>query len=401
MREPPSEPSPSEPWDDLFRIVAQLPFLGALGRDLAQLRALLYERRALRLMAIGARGSGRTSLANALLRLPAIPRAERDIVPRDAWIRVDAAGRRIDWMEVDAGSLDARRAATLRRALDEAPVDLVLLVVRADVAEQEGRGALEALGQLDAIIAATGAKRPPVLGVLTHADRLAVAEQGPDGMRCFADGLGSIDAAAKALERLLEDSRTSPFARPIPVSIGGNGEGAHARVWNVAELARAIHAAAPTQTKVEAARALAVPPAVRRELARTIVGHCAAAAVTIGLMPLPFSDALLLLPLQGMMVSAVAYIAGQPWNRRASLEWLASVGVMGGAALGLRWGAQQLVKLVPGAGSLVSGSIAGVGTLAIGRSAIAYFVDGPGQREPWLAPTSEGDRERQARTATG
>ena len=52
---------------------------------------------------------------------------------------------------------------------------------------------------------------------------------------------------------------------------------------------------------------------------------------------------------------------------------------MAGAGLGLRWGAQQLVKLVPGAGSIVGAGVASAGTLAIGRSAMAYFIDGPGQ----------------------
>ena len=52
--------------------------------------------------------------------------------------------------------------------------------------------------------------------------------------------------------------------------------------------------------------------------------------------------------------------------------------VVGGAGMGLRWGAQQLAKLVPGAGSLVGAGVAGAGTLAIGRSAMAYFIDGPG-----------------------
>ena len=102
--------------------------------------------------------------------------------------------------------------------------------------------------------------------------------------------------------------------------------------------------------------------------------------MTIGLAPIPFSDAILLMPLQGLMVTGIAYVAGQPWDRRAALEWLGSVGLMGGAAIGLRWSAQQLLKLVPGAGTLVSASIAGAGTLAIGRSAIVYFIDGPGSR---------------------
>jgi uncharacterized protein (DUF697 family) len=52
--------------------------------------------------------------------------------------------------------------------------------------------------------------------------------------------------------------------------------------------------------------------------------------------------------------------------------------VVGGAGLGLRWTAQQLVKLVPGAGSIVSASIAGAGTTALGKSAMTYFLGVPG-----------------------
>ena len=34
------------------------------------------------------------------------------------------------------------------------------------------------------------------------------------------------------------------------------------------------------------------------------------------------------------------------------------------------------MKLIPGAGSIVSASVAAAGTVALGHSAIAYFVDG-------------------------
>ena len=42
----------------------------------------------------------------------------------------------------------------------------------------------------------------------------------------------------------------------------------------------------------------------------------------------------------------------------------------------MRWAVQQIVKLVPGAGSMISASVAAAGTAALGHSAVAYFVDG-------------------------
>ena len=120
----------------------------------------------------------------------------------------------------------------------------------------------------------------------------------------------------------------------------------------------------------------------KEELARLVVQRCAFVAVTVGLAPVPFADAFLLIPLQGVMITAVAYIAGQPWDARAGAEWLGSVGVMGGAAFGLRWRGRQAVKAFPGAGTLLSASIAGSGTMGMGLSAIAYFIEGPGSRRP-------------------
>lgn len=387
---PPAPPPPGE-LDDLFAIVDRLPFLGALKKDLTQLRQLLYDRRTPRVLAIGAAGSGRTSLANSLLRLPALPLGEHPAAPADAWIRIDAGGRHLDWLEVASGPLEGGRRATVRRALDESVPDVVVVVVRADAPETEGASARETLGEIHAMLADQKLARPPTVGVVTHVDRVAKPEATEEGGARFAtEDLARLDAATLALKKQLESGGGEKLKRPVPVLAGGELGGPERPLrWNVEEAAAAIHGALPDEASVEAVRALAVPVELRRELARTVVNHCAAAAVTVGLMPVPFSDAIVLMPLQGVMVSGVAYLAGQPWDRRAALEWLGSVGVMGGAAFGLRWGAQQLVKLIPGAGTLVSGSVAGAGTLAIGRSAIAYFVDGPGAREPRLLLPSD------------
>jgi uncharacterized protein (DUF697 family) len=42
--------------------------------------------------------------------------------------------------------------------------------------------------------------------------------------------------------------------------------------------------------------------------------------------------------------------------------------------MGLRFSAQTIAKLVPGAGNVVSAGVAGAGTTAMGQSAIKYFL---------------------------
>lgn len=385
--DPPKAP-PTGELEDFFRIIDRLPFLGSLKRDLTQLRELLYDRRTPRVLVIGARASGRTSVANALLRLPALPLGEHVAAPADTWIRIDAGGRHLDWLELESGPIDGARAVMVRRAIDETAPDVILVVARADAPDEEGRRAKDALTSVQAMLDDARKKSTQTLGVITHVDRIAkpeATEQQGGGVRFATEDFAKIDAATQTLKDVLEGAGGARAKRPVPVLAGGDlGAPIAPLRWNVSELADAILESLPGEAKVEAVRALAVPDEVRRELARSIVNHCAAAAVTVGLMPIPFSDAILLLPLQGVMISGIAYLAGQPWDRRAAFEWLGSVGVMGGAAFGLRWSAQQIVKLIPGAGTLISGSVAGAGTLAIGRSAIAYFVDGPGAREPHL-----------------
>lgn len=356
--------------DDLFSVVDQLPYLGSLKRDLEQLRRLLYDRRAPRILALGASGSGRTQLVNGLFGGEG---TEID-APSDRWVRIETEGRHLDWLEVESGAPNAGRLDALSRAIDETAPDVVIYVVGASA-----RGVAPA--DVDALIAAHGALstlldarnlKTSSLAVLTRADTLVGEGARPP---YDAGRAGAIDAATASLKKKLDESGVS-LARAIPCAAAAPSD---AR-WNLKEVADELWARLPETTHVEAVRTLPVGQDRRRDLARIVANRAAAIGVTIGLAPIPFADAILLIPLQGLLVTGIAYIAGQPWDRRAALEWLGSVGLLGGAAIGLRWSAQQILKLVPGAGTLVSASIAGAGTLAIGRSAIAYFIDGPGSR---------------------
>lgn len=375
--------------DDLALVIDRIPFLGTIKTDLTQLRRVLIDRRAPRIVAIGAPGAGRTTLANELLAAAALPTSSESatvVAPEAQWVRVRAAGRSLDWLELDAtegGALDATRRDRLERALKEARPDVILLCVAAP-ADLPELAKLAATHRAVQAMLAPGeddkadAPKVPTLAVLTHVDR-ALGRVGEAEL-----DKPLIDREVQAFKAALEASQLQ-VARPIACALAMH---ASDRNYNLSAVADEIYVRLPDAAQVEAARAFPVSREKKREIARLVVHRTSTIAVTIGLAPVPFSDAMILIPLQGLMVTAVAYIAGQPWDARAAGEWLASVGALGAAAFGLRWGAQQLVKLVPGAGTLLAASVAGTGTLAIGRSAIAYFIDGPGLRRPraLLAP---------------
>lgn len=357
--------------DDWLRVLDRLPFVGSVKREITGLRRLLYDRRPPRLAVVGAARSGRTSLANGLLNAATFGAQGAAPPPAPgAWIRIDADGRRLDWLELptDDGLLELAR-----RAFDEQVPDLLVAVVEAGAEGREARPLLNALRTLRETLSDAYDASPKVLVVVTKVDGLPPAGDRPDSepkRRAMDLVIASLRESLKPLG-LKEDVFVPVCAKPY-------ADEPYDPRYNLDGLGETVLDALPEEARLEAVRGFEVGRDARRKVARTLVNSCSAIAVTVGLAPIPFADAFVLLPLQGAMVTGIAYVSGRGWDAKAGAEWIASIGAVGSAGIGLRWGAQQLVKLVPGAGSLVGASVAGAGTLAIGRSAIAYFIDGPG-----------------------
>ncbi len=103
--------------------------------------------------------------------------------------------------------------------------------------------------------------------------------------------------------------------------------------------------------------------ALKRKTSEGIVAASAASAATIGAVPLPFADAALLLPLQIGMLASVSATYGLSLSR-AFLATLAATTIGGTAAsLAGRSLVGGLLKLVPGVGLVIGGTIS-AGTAA-------------------------------------
>lgn len=114
-------------------------------------------------------------------------------------------------------------------------------------------------------------------------------------------------------------------------------------------------------------------------LAKHIVDMFSGIAGTIALTPIPVADLYVLLALQSVMVGIIAVLSGREANLQTAKEFIFSLGGVGGAGLGFRLLAQQSSKLLnglfPGAGSVISTTVAASGTKAIGSAAIAYYLN--------------------------
>lgn len=108
-------------------------------------------------------------------------------------------------------------------------------------------------------------------------------------------------------------------------------------------------------------------------------------SATIALTPIPVSDIYVLLILQAVLVSLIASLSGRDISLDTAKEFIFSMGGIAGAGYAFRLIAQQASKFLntvwPGSGSVVSSAIAAGGTAAIGKAAIAYYIDDKSMEE--------------------
>ncbi|PFN92149.1 GTP-binding protein HSR1 [Bacillus thuringiensis] len=117
-----------------------------------------------------------------------------------------------------------------------------------------------------------------------------------------------------------------------------------------------------------------------KKIADKFVKVFSTASAGVAITPIPASDILVLIPIQIVEVTLIAYLSGQKIDSKMAREFILSLGGVALFGLGLRFVAQQGAKflnvLIPGSGSAISSTIAYSGTYAVGTAAIAYYIDG-------------------------
>ncbi|WP_368505231.1 GTPase [Alkalihalophilus sp. As8PL] len=117
-----------------------------------------------------------------------------------------------------------------------------------------------------------------------------------------------------------------------------------------------------------------------KKIANKFVKVFSTASAGVAITPIPASDIVVLIPIQIVEVTLIAYLSGQKIDSKMAREFILSLGGVALFGLGLRFVAQQGAKflnvLIPGSGSAISSTIAYSGTYAVGKAAIAYYIDG-------------------------
>jgi len=116
------------------------------------------------------------------------------------------------------------------------------------------------------------------------------------------------------------------------------------------------------------------------KIANKFVKMFSTASAGVAITPIPASDIVVLIPIQIVEVTLIGYLSGQKIDSKMAREFILSLGGVALFGLGLRFVAQQGAKFlnvfIPGSGSAISSTIAYSGTYAVGKAAIAYYIDG-------------------------
>jgi len=193
----------------------------------------------------------------------------------------------------------------------------------------------------------------PVICVLTQVPRKGPGEYHPDAL-----------ALAKDIE-----ARGLPiFGSRVIITMASADEFTGQPQHGLRNLLDATFRAAPNGVEKALIAAQQIDMERKRNEAMVIAGGASTAAATAGAVPIPFSDAFLLVPIQLGMMGGIAANYGIDLDK-ATIASVAATAVATGAG---RAAVTGLLKFIPGVGMLVGGAInatiAGAFTMAMGTA---------------------------------
>lgn len=369
------------------KIITRLPgkISRTLKEEIGKLREFIMEARSPRFVVVGRRGSGKSSLVNAIF--------SNKVAEVGSVKAMTGAG---EWFDYQDGKgtisiLDTRglgegskpdmktekESATdeIKAEIDSKCPDALLFLIKAKEIDARIDEDIKSLSEIKSYVQKKHNYNPPIVGVITQVDEL----DPPDVTKPpYEDEYKQKNiATAKTLLSNKLETVFGDVIEVIPISAYmrfNNSEIECDRRWNVDKLVEYLCEHVPNSAKIELAK-IAKVKSVQKKVARILIGTVAAIAGAIGAEPIPFADLPFITSVQIGMIIGIGYVSGQELDKKAAAEFMAAMGLNVGLAFGLRELARALVKLIPIAGSTISGVVAAGATWAIGEAAIAYFID--------------------------
>lgn len=345
----------------------------------------LLRQRAPRIMIIGRRGSGKSSLINAII-------GENRIKTGD----VKAETSKCEWVTLKTelsewDILDSRGAGegggvenpdakdpigSAKISINEKCPDLILFICKAKEVDANIEHDVLFLDKvIKHIKKQYSLTEVNVIGVINQCDELTPKNKGFDNEQKQKN----ISIACNhLLEMLQKYSKEKNYSDILPIcsymEFSENNILESDERWNIEKLLKKITDYLPNQAKLKAMK-MSNFKNLQKDMANKVVNIFSAITGIIGTEPIPIADLPLLSSLQVTMMGMIAAIAGRKTELKTLKELLAAIGINIGTAFVFREIARSLAKIWVGNGNFISGGIAAATTKVYGNAAIKYFID--------------------------
>jgi predicted GTPase/uncharacterized protein (DUF697 family) len=356
-----------------------------MKRELTLIKELIVDSRAPKIMIVGRRGAGKSSLINAIFDdQVAKVGSVLSQTGKPEWHDFKNAKGSIRILDTRGlGDLTRPESSNFETALEEIKdavarecPDALLFLCKAKEVDAHIAEDLRTVVQIRDFVKSKHGYSLPMISVTTQVDELDPKRVEPPFEN--EQKQANISTAVRAIELACKGAGLDTM-KVIPVSAYAeyqDGKKTFSSYWNIDVLVEFLMEVLPNSAQLQLARLSSIR-GVQIKFARILVGSTATICAGIAAVPIPLADVIPITAAQIGMITGIAYLSGRELSQKTAAEFLTALGVNVGAGFVLREGARALIKFVfPGGGLVVSAGVAAAGTWAIGSAAIAYFIEG-------------------------
>ncbi len=361
------------------------PARDTVNKELENLKEMLMENRPPRVLVLGRRGAGKSSIVNALFKSRVAPVGSvLSETGKAEWFTFNNQQGSIEILDTRGiGDRTKPESANFENAIDEILVaikdicpDIILFLCKAKEVDSHITSDLANVNTIQESISKTHKYKIPIVALVTQVDEL-----DPKRVEPPYDNPIKQQNIKKAVSTLQEaySQWGIDLLKVIPVSAYAEYEDEkmiYNNYWNIEKLVTYLIEHLPKSAKLQLAR-LSKIRQVQTKLARTVITSTSAICGALAATPIPVGDIFPITAAQVSMIMGIGYISGRDLSKRTAKEFFTALGLNVGAGFALREIARAAVKFIfPGGGNVISAGVAVAATWGIGEAAISYFIQG-------------------------